>query len=63
MRSLLKKCRDLDEIAAEPQLCLEESELPRKGGNRPLRACGTQFVSHEVSTLASMVFISVISLY
>jgi hypothetical protein len=43
-----KKCRDLDEIAAELKQCLEGSELPKMGGNRPLRACGTRFVSHKV---------------
>ena len=45
-----KKCRDLDEIAAELKLCLEESELPRMRGNKPLRACGTQFISHSQCT-------------
>lgn len=50
-----KKCRELDEIAAELKLCLEESELPRKGGNRPLRACGTRFVSHKVSALGRLI--------
>ena len=50
-----KKCRDLDEIAAELKLCLEESELPRMRGNKPLRACGTRFVSHKVSALGRFI--------
>ena len=50
-----KKCRELDEIAAELELCLEELELPRKGGNRSLRACGTRFVSHKVSALGRLI--------
>lgn len=31
--------------------CLESSEFPSKGGNRPVRACGTRFIAHKVAAL------------
>ena len=40
-----KKCRKLQEIVDELKACLDPSELPLQGGNRPLRACGTRFVT------------------
>ena len=48
-----KKCRELDEVVASLKLCLEQSEMPhtRTKGNRPLRACGTRFVSHKVAAM------------
>ena len=29
--------------------------MPDEGGNRPLRACGTRFVSHKVAALGRLV--------
>ena len=48
-----KKCRELDEVVASLQLCLEDSEMPTSsaGGNRPIRACGTRFVGHKVTAI------------
>ena len=37
----------MDELKA----CLDTSDFPIGGGNRPLRACGTRFVAHKVSAL------------
>ena len=30
-------------------------EFPKKGGHKPLRACGTRFVSHKVDALDRLV--------
>ncbi len=46
-----KKCRALEDIVVELKACLEPSEISSKGGNRPLRACGTCFVAHKVAAL------------
>ncbi len=46
-----QKCVELDDIISELKQCLEPSDLPTKGGNRPLRACGTRFVAHKVVAL------------
>lgn len=46
-----KKCHQLDDVVASLRLCLEPAELPNKGGNRPLRACGTRFISHKVAAI------------
>ena len=46
-----KKCRELDEVVAELNTCFESSVMPDEGVNRPLRACGTRFVSHKVTAL------------
>ena len=48
-----KKCRKLQEIVDELKACLDPSELPLQGGNRPLRACGTRFVTHKVSAFGN----------
>ena len=50
-----KKCRELQEIIEELRACLEPSELPLKGGNHPLRACGTRFVAHKVAALGRVI--------
>ena len=50
-----KKCRKLQEIVDELRACLDPSELPLQGGNRPLRACGTRFVTHKVSALGRVI--------
>lgn len=48
-----KKCRELDEVVASLQMCLEDDEMPSSstGGNKPVRACGTRFVSHKVTAI------------
>ena len=51
----LKKCRELEIIVTELRACLEEVEMPNTGGIRPIRACGTRFISHKVDALERMV--------
>ena len=48
-----KKCHELDEVIAALKLCLEPGDLPNEGGSRPLRACGTHFVSPKLQVSAS----------
>ena len=36
---------------SELKVCLDSSEFPTIGGNKPLRACGTRFISHKVCAL------------
>ena len=43
-----KKCHELDEVVASLKQCLEMPSAVTKG-NRPLRACGTRFVTHKVA--------------
>ena len=50
-----KKCRELEVVVEELKACLEPTEIPSKGGNRPLRACGTRFVAHKVAALGRLV--------
>ena len=50
-----KKLRQLEEMVASLKECLDPSELPHKGGQRPLRACGTRFVAHKVSALERII--------
>ena len=50
-----KKCRELDEIVNSLQMCVSNEDMPASGGNRPLRACGTQFVGHKVAALNRLV--------
>ena len=50
-----KKCRELNDVVAELKTCFESSVVPDEGGNRPLRACGTRFVSHKVAALGRLV--------
>ena len=50
-----KKLRQLEEVVLSLKECLDPSELPHKGGKRPLRACGTRFVAHKVSALERVV--------
>ena len=35
----------------ELKACLDSSDFPTMGGNKPLCACGTQFISHKVCAL------------
>ena len=50
-----KKCRELEEVVEELKGCLQPTEMPKKGGTRPLRACGTQFVAHKVAALGRLI--------
>ena len=50
-----KKCRELDEVVAKLKTCFESSVMPDEGGNRPLRAFGTRFVSHKVKALDKLI--------
>ena len=50
-----KKCRELETVAEELKACMESSEMPSKGGARPLHACGTKFVAHKVAALGRLV--------
>ena len=36
-----KKCHELKEIVDHLKQCLTDTEMPKQGGNRPLRECGT----------------------
>ena len=50
-----KKCHELDEVIAALRPCLEPGDLPDEGGSRPLRACGTRFVSHKVAAIGRLI--------
>ena len=53
-----KKSRELDDIVESLRECLEPSDMPGpaiRGGNKPLRACGTRFVAHKVAALCRLV--------
>ena len=50
-----KKCVELKEIVEDLKQCMEDTEMPTKGGVRPLRACGTRFITHKVSALTRLV--------
>ena len=50
-----KKCHELKEIVDNLKQCLTDTEMPTKGGIRPLRASGTRFIAHKVSALARLV--------
>ena len=43
-----KKCLELDGVVVSLREC---SDLPKEGGNRPIRACGTRFISHKVAAI------------
>lgn len=45
----------VDGVISELKHCLEPSDLPTKGGNRPLRACSTRFIAHEVEALQRII--------
>ena len=44
-----KKCRELEDLMAELSECFDTSEFPTSGGSRPIRACGTRFITHKVA--------------
>ena len=45
------KNQKLDGVVSTLRECLESSDLPRERGNRPIRACGTCFISHKVAAI------------
>ena len=47
------------EIVSELIACLEPCDMPHEGGIQPLRACGTQFVSHKMDTIAQLGFVHI----
>ena len=47
--------RELQDVVEELRACIEPIELPKNGGDRPLRACGTRFVLHKVSALGRVI--------
>lgn len=50
-----KKCRELECVVEELRSCLDGDELPKKGGQRQLRACGTRFIAHKVAALERLI--------
>ena len=50
-----KKCQELSEVVSELSACLEPTDMPREGGNKPLRACGTRFVTHKVAAMGRLI--------
>ena len=50
-----KKCNELKEVVDNLKLCLEESEMPNQRGIKPVRACGTRFVSHKVFAINRLI--------
>ena len=50
-RKAPKKCRELEDLIAELSECLDTSEFPTSGGSRPIRACGTCFITNNVAAL------------
>ena len=50
-----KKCRELEVVIEELQACFTHTEFPKKGGHKPLRACGTRFVAHKVAALDRLI--------
>ena len=42
-------------VYLELKQCLNQSEFPDRGGVRPLRACGTRFLVHEVCALERII--------
>lgn len=50
-----KKCRELEHVITELKACFTEEVVPSLRGNRPLRACGTRFVSHKVAALERVI--------
>ena len=47
-----KKYRELEDVVSALKSCLEPHEFPEKGGNIPLRACGTRWVSHKLVAIS-----------
>ena len=47
-----KKCRELEDVVSALKSCLEPHKVPEKGGNIPLCACGTRWVSHKLVAIS-----------
>jgi len=45
-----KKCRELEEIVQSLKQCLYDGDMPDKG-NKPIHACGTQFIDYKVAAV------------
>ena len=50
-----KKFRELEEVISSLARCLDLSEFSKSGGKRPIRACGTRFISHKVAALEQII--------
>lgn len=50
-----KKCSQLEGVYQELKMCLTETDQPLSKGKRPLRACGTRFISHKVAALGRII--------
>lgn len=50
-----KKCHDLDEIVECLRQYLLPAEMPKEGGNRPIRACGSRFICHKVAAIGRFI--------
>ena len=50
-----KKSRELETVVEELKFCIAPGEFPQHGGNKPLHACGTQFVAHKFAALDRLV--------
>ena len=50
-----KKYVELNDLVSELRQCVEPTDLPIKGGNRPLRVYGTRFVAHKVVALGRVI--------
>ena len=52
-----KKCCELKCIILELKACLTEEEMSTQGGSRPIQACGTHFIRHNVGALEKMIYL------
>lgn len=50
-----KKCKELEDMVSTLKECLSDCEFPAVSGIRPMRACGTRFVTHKVSALERII--------
>ena len=50
-----KKGQELETVVEELKLCTAPGEFLQHGGNKPLRACGTRFVTHKFAALGRLV--------
>ena len=46
-----KKWWELHDIVAELKSCVDKEEFPESGRDKPIRACGTCFISHKVAAM------------
>ena len=50
-----KKCRELKGIVNDMTSIADADDFPCSGGNRPLRVCGTRFISHKLAAMNRVV--------